>query len=82
MLAVHFSASVEKKTAGFILSIADQRTLAEGRRVMLSNGGGDTIEIELVADFPDYVPDPLPGFPAIVRAPIRSVLRLWTVTST
>ena len=67
VLAVHFSASVEKKTAGFTLSIADQSTLAEGRRVMLSNGGGDTIEIELVTDFPDYVPDPLPGFPAIVR---------------
>ena len=68
VLAIHFSANVEKTTAGFALSVADQQTLAEGRRVILSNGGGDSIEIELVADFPDYVPDPLPGFPAIVRA--------------
>jgi hypothetical protein len=67
VLAVHFSASVEKRTAGFTLSTADQSTLAAGGRVMLSNGGGDTIEIELVTDFPDYVPDPLPGFPEIVR---------------
>ena len=67
VLAVHFSASVEKRTAGFTLSTADQNTLAVGGRVVLSNGGGDTIEIELVTDFPDYVPDPLPGFPEIVR---------------
>jgi len=67
VLAVHFSASVEKRTAGFTLSKADQGTLAAGGRVLLSNGGGDTIEIELVTDFPDYVPDPVPGFPQIVR---------------
>lgn len=67
VLAIHFSASVEKRTAGFTLSTADQGTLAAGGRVMLSNGGGDTIEIELVTNFPDYVPDPLPGFPQIVR---------------
>ena len=67
VLAIHVSASVEKTTAGFTLSTADQQTLASGGRVVLSNGGGDTIEIELVADFPDYVPDPLPGLPAIVR---------------
>ena len=67
VLAIHFSASVEKTTAGFTMSTADQQTLAGGGRVILSNGGGDTIEIELVADFPDYVPEPLPGNPAIVR---------------
>jgi hypothetical protein len=67
VLAVHFSGNVEKATAGFTLSMADQATLAAGDRVMLSNGGGDTIEIELVTNFPDAVPDPLPGYPDIVR---------------
>jgi len=67
VLAVQFSANVEKTTAGFTLSTADQQTLADGRRVILSNGGGDTLDISLVTNFPDYVPDPLPGFPAIVR---------------
>jgi hypothetical protein len=67
VLAIHFSAHVEQATRGFTLSTADQQTLAAGGRVILSNGGGDTIEIELIADFPDYVPDPLPGNPAIVR---------------
>jgi sugar lactone lactonase YvrE len=67
VLAIHLSANVEKTTAGFTLSPADQDTLAAGARVILSNGGGDTIEIELVTDFPDYVPEPLPGAPTIVR---------------
>lgn len=67
VLAIHFSAQVEKTTAGFTLSQADQQTLAGGQSVHLSNGGGDTADIEMVANFPDYVSDPLPGFPAIVR---------------
>lgn len=68
VLALHFSANVERTTAGFTLSQADQDALAAGHRVILSNGGGDTIEIELVTNFPDYVPEPLPGNPEIVRA--------------
>jgi hypothetical protein len=67
VLAIHFSAYVEQTTRGFTLSMADQDTLASGHRVMLSNGRGDTIALELIADFPDYVPDPLPGNPSIVR---------------
>ena len=56
VLAIHVSAPVEQTTSGFTLSTADQQTLAAGGRVILSNGGGDTIEIELIADSPDYVP--------------------------
>ena len=67
VLAIHFSANVEKTTAGFTLSQADQDALAAGERITLSNGGGDTIQIELVANFPDYISDPLPGFPDIVH---------------
>jgi hypothetical protein len=43
VLAIHFSAAVEQKTAGFTLSIADQQALANGETVMLSNGGGDRV---------------------------------------
>lgn len=67
ILAIHLSANVEKTTAGFTLSLADQQALASGEKVILSNGRGDTIEIALVANFPNYVPNPLPGFPQIVR---------------
>jgi hypothetical protein len=67
VLAVHFSARVEKTTAGFSLTTADYDALANGQTLNLSNGGGDRITIELVADFPDYVPNPLPTAPNNVR---------------
>jgi len=67
VLAIHFSASVEMKTNGFTLSAADQVALKTGATVDLSNGGGDKITVELVADFPDYLPEPRPGLPNAVR---------------
>ena len=67
VLAVHFSANVEKRTEGFTLSFADQQALANGEKVTLSNGRGDKVTIELVANFPDFIPNPLPFFPANVR---------------
>ena len=67
VLAVHFSAHVEKTTAGFSLTTADYDALANGQTLNLSNGGGDKITIELVADFPDYIPNPLPTAPNNVR---------------
>ena len=67
VLAIHFSAHVEKTTAGFWLTAADYDALANGQTVNLSNGGRDQITIELVANFPDYVPNPLPTAPNNVR---------------
>jgi hypothetical protein len=67
VLAVHFSAHAEKTTTGFSLTTTDYDALAAGGAVKLSNGGGDAITITLVADFPDYVPNPLPTAPNNVR---------------
>jgi hypothetical protein len=67
VLAIHFSAQAEKITAGFTLSPADHQTLASGRKLTLSNGGGDRVEIELVADLPNYVANPLPQLAANVQ---------------
>ena len=36
--------------------------------VRLSNGGGDTIDIELITNLPDYVPNPPPNPTSTVRA--------------
>ena len=66
VLAIHFSAAVEQKTAGFTMSQADQQALADGAPVVLSNGRGDTIKIELVTDFPDYIQRT--DVPSLVRA--------------
>jgi hypothetical protein len=54
VLALHFSNNVENTTAGFTLTIADQQALARGEKVTLSNGSGDEMTIELVANFPDF----------------------------
>lgn len=58
VLAVHFGANAEKTTGGFTLSPDDQEALAAGEKVTLSNGAGDKITVELVADFPDFIEEP------------------------
>lgn len=67
ILAIHVSAAVEQKTAGFMLTEQDQMKLAGGERVVMSNGGGDRITIEVIVDFPDYESEPLPTLPGNVR---------------
>ncbi|HEV2826947.1 MAG TPA: ScyD/ScyE family protein [Pyrinomonadaceae bacterium] len=59
VLAIHFSAQVEKTTTGFTLTADDEQALASGQKVTLSNGGGK-ITIELVVNFPNFIPNPLP----------------------
>jgi hypothetical protein len=63
ILAIHFSAETERTTGGFSLTTADQEALANGDVLRLSNGAGETITIELIANFPDYVPNPVPPAP-------------------
>src|SRR5262245_35372145 len=58
VLAVHFSADVEKTTEGFKLSPSDHRALARGQKVTLSTNGRDHVTVELIADVPNITPDP------------------------
>jgi hypothetical protein len=67
ILALHFNGEVENTTTGFTLSLADHQALKNGEQVNLENGQGDKIALELVADFPNYVPEFLPFFPPNVR---------------
>lgn len=67
ILAIHFSAHVEKTTTGFTLTPADQQALASGERVTLSHGGRNKIVIKLIANFPNFTPNPLPFFAENVR---------------
>src|SRR5260370_26345760 len=66
VLALHLSSNTEKSTAGFALTFADQQVLASGGKLTLSNGRGDEIGIELVANFPNYISKPLPTLPSNV----------------
>jgi len=63
VLAIHFSAAVEKGTSGFSLTSAHNAALAAGERVTLSNGAGDKATIAVVANFPDSTPAPLASLP-------------------
>jgi hypothetical protein len=63
ILAIHFSAATEKTTTGFTLTFADQTALANGQTVTLSNGGGDKMTIQLIVNFPNFIPRPLPDVP-------------------
>ena len=58
VLAIHFSANVEKTTEGWTLSPDDYQALADGEKLELWNGAGDRISVELVVDFPDLTVDP------------------------
>lgn len=62
VLAIQFSANVEMTTTGFHLTTANQQTLANGQKVELSYGGGNNVIIQMIANFPDYIPFPLPFF--------------------
>lgn len=68
VLAIHFSAAVEKKTSqAFTLSPIDHQLLAAGQKVTLSGGGRDRLTVELIANFPDFIPNPIPALPSNVR---------------
>jgi hypothetical protein len=58
VLAIHFSAGVERKTTqGFVLPLIAQQTLAAGQKVTLSSTDGGKLTIELIANFPDFTVD-------------------------
>ena len=67
VLAVHLDANVEKHTAGFTLSVADQSSLKSDNKLNLANVNGEKLSVELLADFPDYAPEPNPLDPNNVR---------------
>lgn len=67
VLAIHFSADVEQTTTGFTLTAANQHSLANHHAVILSNSTANKIKIELVANFPNFTPNPRPEFAGNVR---------------
>lgn len=68
VLAIHFGDNFsERRTEGFTLSLANQQALASGETVRKSNGGGDRITLELIANFPDFLSEPTAAVPNNVR---------------
>ncbi len=52
---------------GFLLTTANQSTLASQQPVTLQNANGENATMRLIANFPDYVPEPVAGVPDNVR---------------
>jgi hypothetical protein len=67
VLAIHVSAATEKTTTGFTLTAADQGALANGETVTLSSNAGDKITIQMIVDFPNFIPFPLPILPGNIQ---------------
>lgn len=67
VLALRLSAHTERATQGFTLTSADHVALDSGQRLTLRDGAGNKLNAELVVDFPDFVPQPLPFFAGNVR---------------
>jgi hypothetical protein len=67
VLAIDLGAQGKSFHGDFSLTLGNQATLANHQPVKLRNANGDTITIRLVANFPDYIPEPTPDEPNNVR---------------
>jgi hypothetical protein len=66
LLAVHFSANVEMETSGITLTLQDHEGLANGETLVFSSGN-DHISVSVVANFPDFIANPLEALPNNIR---------------
>lgn len=67
VLMIHFSAALEKTTQGVTLTMADHQALANGATLTFSNGGAEKITMRMIANLPNFIPQPLLGVTANIR---------------
>jgi hypothetical protein len=67
VLAINFSVRAEMNTSGVSLTLKDHHALKAGSQLVRSDAKGHKITIELVVDFPDYIPEPVPALATNVR---------------
>jgi hypothetical protein len=67
LLALHFTANPERTATTWTLSAADHAALKAGTRITRDNGAGDLMTLEMVADLPDSIPEPIATQPNNVR---------------
>jgi hypothetical protein len=67
VLALRVSRPLELTAGGFVLEPSHHARLKDGETLSLSNGAGETLEIRLVVDFPNFSSEPRPDFPSNVR---------------
>jgi len=67
LLAMRTSRPLELTAGDFLLEPSHHGRLDAGEILTLSNGAGEEMEIRLVADFPNFTPEPRPDFAQNVR---------------
>jgi hypothetical protein len=68
LLSLRSSVALDVAAGGFVLNPADHARLKAGESLTLTNGAGEELTVRLVADFPDFIAEARPDFPANVRA--------------
>jgi hypothetical protein len=68
VLSLHPSESFDTIQGDFALLRSQHAELKSGATVTLTNSHGETLDVDLVADFPDYVSEPRPDFAGHVRS--------------
>ena len=68
VLELTLPGNYEELTSAFTLTFGDQTTLAGGGEVQLTNPDGEKLTVRMIANFPNYTPNPRPGFPNNQRA--------------
>ena len=68
VLELNLPGKYEELASAFTLTFSDQTILAGGGAVELTNADGLQMTIRLIANFPNYTPNPRPGFPDNQRA--------------
>lgn len=68
VLELNLPGNYEEVTNAFMLSPANQMTLAGGGEVKLTNAAGQTMTIRMIVNLPDNKPNPLPTAPNNLRA--------------
>lgn len=61
VLAIDFNTEIARSAGGFALTAADHATIKNGASFALRNAQNETASIRLLADFPDFTPDPRIG---------------------
>lgn len=58
----------ESLDSEFAMTLDDQNALASGQWIQITNGQGHSIRVKVIADLPNYRPEPQPGHPDAVRS--------------
>src|SRR5207253_8057815 len=67
LLSLKANRSLDQIKGDFVLLPSQHTQLKSGSTITLTNSSGEELAIRLVADFPDYIPNPRPNFAGNVR---------------